>query len=183
MGKGGKGKSKGGSGEAVDDDALLDAAIAENKKLSEQQQAAQEQGAAAGSSGEASTAQAAAAAPPAAALTKEQIIQKLNAVPTFCILKGHENMVGLQDPTDPTGQCEVCVWFADPTEAKTTLAAAKEANADVRSQLHLGVTPLGVAFELAVGWKESKSTAALRLQSSARAGKSASPPPKAAPSG
>ena len=84
----------------------------------------------------------------------QEIINKLNAVPTFCILNGRENIVGLKDPSDPTGQLEVCCWFADPAEAKQTLAAAKEANPELSEQLHLGVTPLGVSYAIAAGWAE-----------------------------
>ena len=144
MGKGGKSKGggSGGSIKAVDDDALLDAAIAENKKaLSEQA----EQKAA--SSSEQQKA-------PGAALSKQEIMNKLNQCPTFCILNGQKNIVGLKDPTDPTGQLEACCWFADPNEAKQTLDAVKEANQEMAPQLHLGVTPLGVAYALAAGWAE-----------------------------
>ena len=149
----GRKQPKGGSssGAAVstaveDDDALLDTAIAENKKLSE----AAVDNATVGPriiNGKGT-------GPPAAALTKEAIVKKLNAIPTFCILNGQESIVGLKDPSDPTGQLEVCLWFADPQEAKTTLAAAKEANPEIRAQLHLGVTPLGVAYAIAAGWAE-----------------------------
>ena len=132
-----KAKAGGGSA-AADDDALLDAAIAENKAAAEKQQ----QGTTAGGNKE----------PPKAALTQEQIIYKLNTVPTFCILNGQKNIVGLQDPSDPTGKLETCCWFADAAEAKATLAAAKAASPDVASQLHLGVTPLGVAFDACSGW-------------------------------
>jgi len=141
-------KAKSGKAEARDDDALLDAAIAENKKLSEA--AAKE---------EAAPAVGAAAAGPSkrapAALGMEVLIKKLNAAPTFCILNGQREIVGLKDPTDPTGQLEVCVWFIDPQEAKETLAAVKEANPELRAELHLGVTPLGVSYAFAAGLAES----------------------------
>ena len=44
-----------------------------------------------------------------------------------------------------------CCWFVDPREAKATLEATREANPDVEG-LHLGVTPLGVAFGACGGW-------------------------------
>lgn len=144
-GKGGGGKAKADGG-VPDDDALLDAAIAENKKLNEE--------AALIGEGEAKAPGSSKKAPPNAALPLELIIKKLNQVPTFCILNGHKNIVGLKDPTDPTGTLEVCCWFACPHEAKSTLEATKEANPEVASQLHLGVTPLGVAFAIAAGWAE-----------------------------
>ena len=151
MGKGGKGggaKAKAASS-APDDQALLDAAVAENKKA--QSEAAKKE---AKAEAQAPSSDGPSKALPGKALPLELIINKLNQVPTFCILNGHENIVGLKDPTDPTGQLEVCCWFACPHEAKATLASAKEANPDVAKQLHLGVTPLGVAFAFAAGWAE-----------------------------
>ena len=46
------------------------------------------------------------------------------------------------------------MWFADATEAQNTLAVAKESNLDLHDQLHLGVTPLGIAYAIAAGWME-----------------------------
>ena len=46
---------------------------------------------------------------------------------------------------------EACCWFVDPREAKATLEATQAANPDVVG-LHLGVTPLGVAFSTCGGW-------------------------------
>ena len=112
MGKGGKGGgNRVARAPADDDEALLNAAIAENKAAqakAEQEKAKQEK----------LKAETAAAAPPGKALTKQQIIEALNAVPTFCILNGQKNIVGLQDPADPSGRAEVCCWFADAQEAK-----------------------------------------------------------------
>ena len=94
------------------------------------------------------------------ALTKAQIVAKLNSVPSFTVVDRSSQIFPLRDESG----AEFCVWYSDPSEAKGALVHAKAQNPD--ADLHLGVTPLGVAFELAVGWKESKSTAALRLQSS-----------------
>lgn len=99
-------------------------------------------------------------APSAAALSQTEIMQKLNSVPTFCILNGDSNIVGMQDPE---GEGEVCCWFTDADDAMGMLASARESNPDV-PLLHLGVTPLGLAFALAMGWAESHFVGNLRLQ-------------------
>ena len=148
MGKGGKGSgNRVARAPADDDEALLNAAIAENKAAqakAEQEKAEQEK----------LMAETAAAAPPGKALTKQQIIEALNAVPTFCLLNGEANIVGLQDPENP--KYEVCFWMTDAAEAKEMLTAAKANNSEeVAGKLHLGVTPLGVAFGLASGWIET----------------------------
>ena len=91
------------------------------------------------------------------ALSGDEVVSKLNEVPCFCLLNGEKNIVGLQDPMDPTGTLEICCWFTDPNEAQSTLAQCKEANPAISSSLHLGVTPLGLAFAFSSGWVESES--------------------------
>ena len=116
MGRAGKGKQA-AERPKDDDDALLDAAIAENvatQKMKVQQPPEQK---ARGKEP---------AAAPGKALTKEQIIQKLNSVPTFCLLNGETNIVGLQDPENP--KFEVCFWMTDALEAKEMLEAALQNN-------------------------------------------------------
>ena len=152
------------------DDELLDAAIAENARAAAE--AAAVNGKAAAPSpmdagkGEStlevpSTPSAKSAAPEKAALTKHQIIEKLNAIPTFCILNGDSNIVATEEPQ---GAGEVCTWFTDPDDARSMLTSAKEQNVDVAAGLHLGVTPLGLAFALAMGWAESLFVGEMRLQ-------------------
>jgi hypothetical protein len=117
MGRAGKGKQA-EERPKDDDDALLDAAIAENKatqKMKAQQPPEQKE-----------RGKEPAAAPGKAALTKQEIIEKLNKVPTFCLLNGETNIVGLQDPENP--KFEVCFWMTDALEAKEMLAAALENN-------------------------------------------------------
>ena len=142
MGKGGRGKGAKGSQPPTaveDDDALLEAAIAENLRIKEQQPPApaSKQSAAPSSGG----------SPTGAPLTREEIIRKLNAVPTFCLLNADKSIVGMENPKGG----EMCCWFLDPAEARAWLAAAVKENPDVRG-LHLGVTPLGIAFSFATGW-------------------------------
>ena len=139
---------------ASSDDEILDAAIAANK------QAAAEAAAVAASPATASASEDPSAAKPAA-LTRQDIISKLNAVPTFCVLNGDSNIVAMEDPD---GAGEVCTWFTDAEDARRMLASAKEQNPDVAAELHLGVTPLGLALALALGWAESLFVGELRLQ-------------------
>jgi len=146
-----------------DDDALLDAAIAENK-ATQQMKAQQQRKAPADQEARGRPAVAPAGkAPTGKALTKQQIIEKLNAVPTFCLLNGETNIVGLQDPENP--KFEVCFWMTDALEAKEMLAAALQNNSEeVASRLHLGVTPLGLAYALASGWMETSFYGDMRLR-------------------
>ena len=157
MGRSGKGKQV--AERPADDDALLDAAIAENKATQAKAHTQQQQKAPA----EKEARKQPAAAPAGVALTKDQIIEKLNAVPSFCLLNGETNIVGLQDPENP--KFEVCFWMTDAADAKEMLAAAKQNNsAEVASRLHLGVTPLGIAFALASGWMETSFYGDMRLR-------------------
>ena len=94
------------------------------------------------------------------ALSQAQIVAKLNSVPSFTIVDTAQQIFPLRDESG----AEFCVWYTDPSEAKGALVHAKAQHPE--ADLHLGVTPLGVAFALVVGWRESKSAAALRLQSS-----------------
>lgn len=146
MGKGGRNKDKGNqpSTPVSDDDALLEAAIAENlrikdeaaKTLTAHKEEAQQP-----------DQKSSPAELPGKGLTREEIIRKLNAVPTFCILNADKSIVGMENPKGG----EMCTWFLDPGEAKAWLVAAIRENPDVRG-LHLGVTPLGIAFAFAAGW-------------------------------
>lgn len=155
MGKGGRGKSSSGTSSASkeDDDKLLAAAIAENKIAKEQQQQQQADGAKASGRTPSAGGASSSSEPPKAALTVGEIVQKLNAVPCFCMLNSESDLVTLKDPTDATGKKELCVWFSCPNEAKTTLETCKVANPDCDG-LHLGVTPLGIAYAFACGWAE-----------------------------
>eukprot|EP00962_Isochrysis_galbana_P030808 scaffold10018_cov117-Isochrysis_galbana.AAC.7 len=76
-----------------------------------------------------------------AALTRDEITEKLNAVPTFCLLNKDGFAVTVRgEDGSPT-----CSWYTDPSEARAVLAAASRDNPTVPG-LHLGVAPLGIAF-------------------------------------
>ena len=147
----------------VTDDELLDQAIADNtrqrdeehkeqelhqaeaEKQKQQQQQQQQQ-------------RASVPAPPKGAVSKETIVEKLNAVPTFCLLNGESNIVSIEDGEGG----EAATWFTDAEEASEVLAAAQADNPGL--PLHLGVTPLGLAFAFAVEWIESIFVGSMRLQ-------------------
>lgn len=78
---------------------------------------------------------------------REEIIARLNQFPTFCILNGEDQLIGL--PNEQGGH-DVC-WYADPAEAKELLALTQAGNPEDEG-LHLGCTPLGNAFLMCGGW-------------------------------
>lgn len=83
------------------------------------------------------------------ALTREQVIEKLNEIPTFALMGG-EGFVALQ-LADGSGNA-IC-FFIEPDEAQavlnhTTTGAASGQN------LRLACVGLGTAFRLAKGWPD-----------------------------
>lgn len=65
------------------------------------------------------------------ALTREEIMEKLNVVPVFCILNKDNGVVGMR-MKDGSDKPSVC-WFTDALEARALLeAAAKCGNGDSR---------------------------------------------------
>jgi len=83
-------------------------------------------------------------------LSREEITQKLNAIPTFCILDAKERVVTMRDAAGG----ESCLWFTDPATANATMRATMDDNPSMAG-LHLGVVPLGVAFETCNGWSDA----------------------------
>mmetsp|Transcript_85486 Transcript_85486/g.147792 ORF Transcript_85486/g.147792 Transcript_85486/m.147792 type:complete len:440 (+) Transcript_85486:53-1372(+) len=81
-----------------------------------------------------------------ATLTHEEIVDKLNAVPTFALVNGAGKIVPLGNAD---GSRDVC-WFISAEEAKMLLELASADHPD--EGLHLEVFPLGVAFQYADGW-------------------------------
>lgn len=91
-------------------------------------------------------------APPRNALTREEITEKMNAIPVFFIANDKGGMVGVRGKDD--GKEAIC-WFTDAQEAKAILEVMREHNPDV--ELHLGVHGLGTAFRICKGWPEDDS--------------------------
>ena len=78
---------------------------------------------------------------PGKSLTQDEIMQKLNAVPTFCIVDEDENLVNLQtDEGEPAVR-----FFIDAGDAQEALEMTVVGSPELRSP-HLSAMPLGVAF-------------------------------------
>jgi len=84
-------------------------------------------------------------------LTREEIVEKLNRVPTFCLVDAAENAIAI--PNEDGGH-DVC-WFLDAAEAQDLLELTVEANPDAKG-IHLAVSPLGAVFDLCGGFKGLK---------------------------
>lgn len=83
-------------------------------------------------------------------LTKDEIIEKLNRVPTFAVV----NKDGIVVPmTAADGGADVC-WFTDPEEAKETLALTLASHPEAEGHLRLACSPLGVVFDMCKGFPE-----------------------------
>jgi hypothetical protein len=147
MGKGGKGKGNSGGGGKKkpmdDEDALLDAAIAQaGHERAEQKEAARKRiEATCKAAQKAAEAQAAAGT----TLTMEQTLAKLDTVMTFTISRLTEG--GAKDlMPSPSG---AITFYLDPEDVQADLAALKAAHPETK--LGLAFAPLGRAFALMQG--------------------------------
>jgi len=99
-------------------------------------------------------------------LTRDEIVGKLNAVPTFCVMQEDGSIVSLPDQAGADGD-ECCTWFTDAAEAKHTLRRVCAANPD-EDGLHLRCFGLGDALQMCGGWPGETSPSdgrqALKLQ-------------------
>ena len=93
-------------------------------------------------------------------LTKQQVVNLLNAIPTFNIVTEDEQMV---TSLDANGKESIC-WYLDPNEAMSALMTMQAIHAS--TTLHLAVTSLGTAYALSEGWVASLSKVPLRVQGS-----------------
>ena len=157
MGK--KDKGKPGAKPEDSDDALLDAAIAENKAIAA--------AAAAVAATEEANSSEGGATIWGGTLSHQEIVNKLDIVPVFNIVRMPDRaMVPTEDDFGITGDPSAC-WYFDHEDAKTQLEALQKENPTV--QLAIETTPLGTAFALSEGWQPVPENTALRLQAS-RAG-------------
>lgn len=94
-------------------------------------------------------------------LTKQEVVNVLDSIPTFNIVTiADTRIMGTMDETG-----EECVRFwTDPDEAGSALVVAQAMKEDV--PLRLAVTPLGTAFALAEGWQQTPSALKLKLHAS-----------------
>ena len=160
MGKGGNKKKK-AAAPAPDDNALLEAAIAESNAARAKMEAD-----AAAAAGDA-VGRGAAVHPVAqtalghAALSHQEIVEKLDAVPVFHITGGDEKQMV------PTAADHSGTWFFGHADAQQQLAKLREANAGVKGlEFGIEVTPLGTAFALSEGWSPVPPGTLLRLECS-----------------
>ena len=98
-------------------------------------------------------------------MSREEIIEKLNAVPTFCIMAQDGSVVSLPDPDGAEGE-ECCTWFVDAGEARAVYKGVCEANPD--EKFRLMSHGLGAAFSMCGGWPGAKADydGRLRLKAS-----------------
>eukprot|EP00908_Phaeocystis_cordata_P005574 Transcript_16071.p2 GENE.Transcript_16071~~Transcript_16071.p2 ORF type:complete len:267 (-),score=112.77 Transcript_16071:116-916(-) len=99
-------------------------------------------------------------------LSRQEIGDKLNRVPAFCVMQADGSVISLPDPDGAEG-AECCTWFLDAAEAQFTLRQCVKANADLEG-LHLQMFGLGDVFAMCGGWpgdaSASSSESALKLQ-------------------
>ena len=85
--------------------------------------------------------------PPSKALTKMEIMEKLNAIPVFCILNKENGVVGMRAVDDDAPSC---CWFTDPMEARCSAGGNPKSNPE--AGLHMGCHGLGAVFTRCGGW-------------------------------
>jgi len=158
MGKGGKGGKKATSSQ-VDEDALLNQAIAENLAFEEkatrakaEADAEKEKSRAEQIAKEVASARRDRAGAP---LSRQDVAEKLNGIPCFCVVDATKQFVPLriQDRAGLTEDC--CFFWSEPVEAKHALAQAMSQRSETESSLGLATIPLGKAFALCEGWAEA----------------------------
>ena len=83
-------------------------------------------------------------------LTFQEVTDKLNRVPCFCILRADGSLA----PISADDGTAVHTWYLDPAEAREAreLMAAAAADELDGEELSLGVTAMGTVFEMAGGW-------------------------------
>ena len=96
--------------------------------------------------------------PPSKALTKEEIVDKLNAIPVFCILNKENGVVGMRAVDDDAPSC---CWFTDALEARALLEATMKSNPE--AGLHMGCHGLGAVFTRCGGWPTGEEPAGYEM--------------------
>lgn len=101
------------------------------------------------------------AAPDTSPLSKQEVVNALDSIPTFNIINGENMIVGVKDEHGE----EAVRWYLDPDEAESALVAAQLAVGDAMS-LRLAVTSLGTSFALCEKWQECPAKLPLKLHAS-----------------
>jgi hypothetical protein len=160
----GKGKQKARPAASDDsDDALLQAAIAENaavlekaalesQRVEAEQQARQE-------AREAACAQRDEEGAP---LSREAICGLMDGIPTYCIVDDQKQFVPLRVQGVTGAAADCCVAWTEPLEAQDALAQAQKQRP--AATLAIATLPLGKAYALSEGWAEARGVAAFRVQ-------------------
>lgn len=81
-------------------------------------------------------------------MSREEILEKLNRVPVFCIAQGNGSIFSLEGDG-------CCTWYLDAGEAQVAFGRALAANP--MSGLHLQVQELGKVFTQCNGWPRDDS--------------------------
>ena len=96
-----------------------------------------------------------------AGLSKQDVVNMLDSVPTFNLVDASTNRI--MGVPDESGQ-ECIRWWIDPDEAGSALVLAQHLNPSLN--LRLTLTPLGTAFAFAEGWQSTPAKVPLRLHAS-----------------
>ena len=83
-------------------------------------------------------------------LDRQEILDRLNAVPAFAVVNGAEQLVAERDEND--GDANFCRFYLEISEAQAAAAELRKANPKVA--IGLSVAPLGTAFALSE-WQET----------------------------
>ena len=92
--------------------------------------------------------------PPNKALTKPQILEKLNAIPVFCLLTKDDGIVGMKGEGDDETSC---CWFTDPLEARALLKHMSDNNPETELPGRYSLGPFLAVRRLAEGRGEGWS--------------------------
>ena len=84
-------------------------------------------------------------------LCRDEIVEKLNSVPLFCIMQDDGSVISLPDSESAGEEC--CTWFVDAFEAQATLKKVVTANPDL-SGLKLARHGLGDFVLMSNGWPQ-----------------------------
>ena len=88
-------------------------------------------------------------------LSRDEITEKLNRVPVFCIMKPDGSVISLPDRNGGEGD-ECCTWFLSAAEVQSVFTKVKAANPDEADGLVINLFGLGSAFEMCGGWPDAR---------------------------
>ena len=80
-------------------------------------------------------------------MSNQEVLEKLNKVPVFCIMESSGSIISLPDGNDGD---EACTWYLDPHEAVDVLKKCRAANPG--DALRLVAHRLGDALQMCGGW-------------------------------